>query len=75
MLKDKILVFAQNKIRFDPTKWGHEAVRKETAFSWLDFSTEVTQDIEFQITQSEIHLQDKLVNFDWLTEIEDSSLF
>lgn len=73
--KNNMIGFLSNRIRFDPTLFGEEAVIQESEFFWEPISTQVQQEMVFEVQRTELQLQDLPINLDDLTELTDSSVF
>ena len=43
--------------------------------SWLPINTQIRQTLPFKLTSTFLELQDRLINFDEITEEEDESIF
>ena len=73
--RDRYLTFWLNGIRFDPSKFGEQSIIKRVKQTTLPIS--ITNQIEYpyQVSRTELHLQDEFVNFDEVTELKDSTLF
>ena len=48
---------------------------KESEFIWNPISTQVQLELVYKVHRTQVHLQDLAVNFDDLTELENSSVF
>lgn len=64
-----------NQIKFDSNKSGAASIVKGTDIKWLPIQTQVQQEVPFKIVREEVLLQDEIVEFDDLTQLENSNLF
>ena len=62
-------------MRFDSEEFGKESIIRETRATWLTINTQTKQTLSYSLQRSKLHLQDKLLNFDDWTEIEEESVF
>ena len=73
--RNKFIVLYSNQIRFDSTKYGPDAIIKEAKTSWLAINTQVQSQIPYQVSSTQLFLQDEMINLDELTELSDGSVF
>ena len=66
--------FLSNKIRFDFAKYGKDSIIKESTLKLSVLGSWQNRKI-FEISQTELALQDLAINMDEVTEMQDSSLF
>ena len=62
-------------MRFDSESYNEEAIVPETRSIWLPVNTQVQQTIPFKLATSLLFLQDRFINLDELTELEDDTVF
>ena len=74
-LEGSYIYVLTNQIRFDSTKYHSDSVSKESVFSWLPLSTEISTRETFRVSKTEIELQDLFVDLDQVTVFESSYLF
>ena len=63
-----------NQIRFDFEKYGKDSIIKESTLKLSVLANWQNRKI-FEISQTELALQDLAINMDEVTELQDSSLF
>ena len=68
------LYVLSNQIRFDFEKYGKDSIIKESTLKLSLLANWQNRKI-FEISQTELALQDLAFNFDEVTELRDSSLF
>ena len=73
--RGKYFGILMNTIRFDSTKWEEESIVKESLLSWIPIATQTQQEFPFQVARTLLNLQDKFINLDEITELEDSGMF
>ena len=73
-MSDKYLLFANNEIRFDATKYGEKSIVREATTSWFNILSKNTRSIPMKVTKTVTDLQDKYIDLDELTEQENDSL-
>ena len=64
-----------NQIRFDSTRYHSDSVRKESLFTWLSLSTEISTRNTFRVSKTEIELQDLFIDLDQVTVFESNYIF
>ena len=64
----------KNQIRFDYQTYGEDAIILESQIEFIKLGSWQHR-TEYLISMSELSLQDLSVNFDELTELQDSSVF
>ena len=72
--EDNYLYFLSNKIRFDFEKYGKDSIIKESTLKLSLLGDWKNRKI-FEVSQTELSLQDLAINLDEVTELQDSSLF
>ena len=73
-MSDKYLLFANNEIRFDATKYGEKSIVREASTSWLNILSKNTRSIAMKVTKTLTDLQDLYIDLDELTEYQNDSL-
>ena len=73
-MTNKYLLFANNEIRFDATKYGEESIIRDATTSWFNVLSKNTRSIPMKVTKTVTDLQDKYIDLDELTEYENDSL-
>ena len=74
-LMNKFLLIYHNQVRFEPRKYGDEAIVPESIIHWIIVNTQSRTTIPYKITTTKLLLQDAIINLDDITELEDSSIF
>lgn len=64
-----------NQIRFDSEKFGSESIIQESTIVKFEFSQKVQLTYPLAISKTELFLQDKAIDLDDLTELQDASVF
>lgn len=74
-LTDKYLLLYNNQIRFDSEKLDEESIVAESTTRWFMIDKTHLQTIWLEIVKTRLRLQDYLLSFDDLTELEADHLF
>eukprot|EP00353_Schmidingerella_taraikaensis_P011845 CAMPEP_0185582810 /NCGR_PEP_ID=MMETSP0434-20130131/21140_1 /TAXON_ID=626734 ORGANISM="Favella taraikaensis, Strain Fe Narragansett Bay" /NCGR_SAMPLE_ID=MMETSP0434 /ASSEMBLY_ACC=CAM_ASM_000379 /LENGTH=225 /DNA_ID=CAMNT_0028201743 /DNA_START=150 /DNA_END=827 /DNA_ORIENTATION=+ len=74
-LRGRYLILETNRIRFNPESFGTDSIIREHFEEWIPITTFAPIEVPYQISQTEVKLQDLPINFDELTELVDSSCF
>ena len=71
----KYIFLRLNRIRFDARKVGDEAIFKESFGQWVPVMSSAQIEVPFLISRTNLQLQDKLFDFDSITEHETNAPF
>ena len=74
-MKNKFLLLLHNQKRFDSSQYYDESIVKESRLLWLNTSNKVQLEQTFYVRKTYINLQDLALNLDYVTELEDRSIF
>ena len=74
-LTEKYLLLVNNQIRFDSEKLDEESIVAEATTRWFMIDKTHLQTIWLEIIKTRLRLQDFLISFDDLTELEADHLF
>jgi hypothetical protein len=51
LFKTGWIYLVSNRIRFDQSKFGEEAISKEVELAWIPVATQIQQEIPFSVTR------------------------
>ena len=74
-VRGKFLIVYANEIRFESQLYGKESIIKESHMDWVRISTYIKFELPYEVSKSELSLQDELIDLDEITEMLDSSVF
>ena len=64
-----------NQKRFDPNRYLEDSIIPEAKSLWIPINTQWQQNIGYRISKTHIFLQDRDIDLDELTLMEDDSIF
>ena len=64
-----------NEVYFDSGRYGESSINRTSKLRWKRFNTNSAETIPFKISRTSLELQDMLVDFDEMTELNDKSVF
>ena len=64
-----------NRVRFDSEKFGADSIIYESHIYWLPISTQVQQSVSYQVTRTDLELQDTFFHLEDLTVHSKDGLF
>ena len=73
--RNKFVLIKFNQVRFEQSKFGPEAIVRESKLMWNFVNTQAQVSLPHQLSQTQLYLQDAVINLDDLTELADASIF